>query len=165
MIPKASQTGAFQKSIPNYSLKNGGAQSVFQRYRVRVEGNQSVWNDELQHRFNRITELPLGWDGYQGKPVSFACASFASKILEQLFIDGLIAPSIIPGSDGTLQIEWHKSKMDVELDVLGPNSVLAYMKDDELASNTEIEIQNDFTEVMVWLRLMTSRSLGSMVTE
>lgn len=165
MTAQALQIAAFQRDVPFSAPKGSASQGVFPSYRVRVEGNRSTWNEQLLKRFNQLTKLPQGWDGYRGQAVSFACASFASQILERLCIEDLVAPSLVPGSDGTMQIEWHKNRYDIELDVLGPNSVHAYRNDQVSGLEEELDVQNDLTEVMDWLRSMTVRNSGQEIAE
>lgn len=133
---------------------DGVVHGVFATSRVTVSGLRSDWNQVLSQRFNHLCGLKLGWDGYRGKPVSFACANFAAQVLERLYTDSLPPPSLVPGSDGTLQIEWHLNRLDVELDVLGPNKVVAYFNDERSGRDVEIELDNDFTVVTSWLDQM-----------
>ncbi|MCY4260884.1 MAG: hypothetical protein OXC91_11540 [Rhodobacteraceae bacterium] len=79
----------------------------------------------LNKRSDDITRLEIGWDGYGGRLVSCTNAVFAACLIERLYTPGVPAPQIVPGSDGTLQIEWHRRGLSVELDVLKPFQVVA----------------------------------------
>lgn len=125
----------------------------------RVSSHSSEWMKALKLRFDRITALPIGWDGYAGRPVSFSCAAFAANILERLcheFPD-LPPPGVVPGSDGTVQLEWHAGGFDIELDVLGVNSVAAERYVHETREIEEIEIRTDFSRVVQWLEELSQR--------
>lgn len=150
----ANNTTAFQRRDFDRATVDGLVQGTFRMHRIRVEGDRSDWNASLSKRFDDLCALRKGWDGYRGQPVSFACARFAATILEHLYTDGLPAPSLVPGSDGTLQIEWHRSQYDIELDVLAPNKVVAYRYDHLIDQEDEFDIANDFTIVNRWLREM-----------
>lgn len=154
MNTPATDTAAFQQW--GFDRGNLGSliQGSFRVHRRRVEGNTSPWNAALGDRFNQICSLRPGWDGYRGAPVSFACAHFAATILEHLYTVGLPAPSLVPGSDGTMQIEWHRNQYDIELDVLAPNKVIAYRYDHLSNEEDDIEVSNDFTVVSEWLKDM-----------
>ncbi|MTE01679.1 hypothetical protein GIY56_15425 [Paracoccus sp. YIM 132242] len=132
-------------------------QGAFVSNRVRIPGLRSAWNEGLRKRFEHLCSLPRGWDGYRGQPVSFACANFAAQVLERLYTDGLPLPSLVPGSDGTLQIEWHQNQFDIELDILAPNKVMAYRNDDITGQDEELELDTDFTIVSFWLNEMKAR--------
>ena len=158
MTAVAYQTSFFQ--MHDFARRPLGsvAQGAFIYSRVRIPGQRSAWNEALRKRFDHICSLPFGWDGYRGQPVSFSCANFAASVLERLYIDGFPLPSLVPGSDGTLQIEWHKHQLDIELDILGPNKVMAYRNDDITGEDEEIELETDFTVVSNWLNEMKARA-------
>ncbi len=118
---------------------------------VRLPNHQSRWITELMYRFNELTALPHGWDGYAGRPVSFECAQFAAKMIDCLFVEGISAPQIVPGGDGTLQVEWHENQYDVEIDVFAPNDVLAVRRNHRTGEVQELEFQMDFTLLSEWI--------------
>jgi len=143
---------AFQDEIPNYQDTDDAVSSLsVSRTRVRVTNLRSVWIKELEDRFDELTSLPRGWDGYAGVPVSFNCAQFAANLIEGLCIDTLPAPQLVPMPDGTVRLEWHMNEFDLEIDVLGPYNVLAYRADLLTDEEEEIEIQTDFTELSKWV--------------
>jgi hypothetical protein len=83
--------------------------------------------------------------------VSFTCAQFAANLLERIFDSDLPAPSLVPGSDGTIQIEWHRNQYDVEIDILAPRKVIASRFDHISGIAEEIELDSDFTDLAAWL--------------
>jgi hypothetical protein len=105
--------------------------------------------------------LPKGWDGYSGIPVTFTCAVFAASLLERLYVDGVPVPQLVPGSDGSIQIEWHVNGYDVELDVLAPYEVSAVRR--SLATNDvdEVELQTDFTALIGWIAALRIADAGT----
>jgi hypothetical protein len=111
----------------------------------------SPWIAELNERFNELVSLPYGWDGYSGVPVKFDCATFAANLLERLYFDAVPAPQLVPGSDGSVQIEWHLNGYDIELDVYGPYEVSAVRRKVSTNEVQEIELQTDFTDLTVWI--------------
>ena len=111
----------------------------------------SPWSKELLNRFNELVSLPQGWDGYAGRPVSFDCVHFAAGLIETLCVDGVPAPQLVPGADGTLQFEWHVNDIDLEVDVLEPYNVVATLSDHRTGEEREIELQADFTELAAWV--------------
>jgi len=106
---------------------------------------------DLQKRLDELTALPIGWDGYVGRPVSFQCANFVANMLERLHQANVPAPCLVPGSDGSLQAEWHRNNFDVELDVLGVQKVIATRINRQTNEEETIELQNDFSEIVDWI--------------
>jgi len=98
---------------------------------VRVEVPRSKWIADLRERFDEITSLARGWDGYDGRPVTFATAQFAAHVIERLCIAGVPSPYLVPGSDGTVQIEWRRNQYDIEIDVLAPTKLWRFVETNE----------------------------------
>jgi hypothetical protein len=146
-----SQTGANGSNSVSVSVTVG----EFSRFRTRPFEPRSNWADEIVSKLNELTALPVGWDGYAGRPVSFDSAYFTVNMLERLNTDGVPVPSIVPGSDGSLQVEWHRKMFDVELDVLGPQNVVATRINRSTGDVNEIEIQSDFSEILPWIAALS----------
>ena len=79
---------------------------------------------QLRSLINRMAELkslPYGWDGYQGVPVNNECVWFAIRFFNELGWENFPMPSLVPGSDGTLQVQWNMGGFDIEVDIVGEN--------------------------------------------
>lgn len=126
---------------------------AFPRHRnaARVTTHRSEWVEELRPKLNELTSLRIGWDGYKGLPVSFDCASFGADLLEKLCQVSVPAPSLVPGSDGTMQIEWHVGGFDIELDIKDVYEVVAYRRSCATSAEEELHLDTDFTQVFSWL--------------
>lgn len=153
----------FQERMPPIrDYHDNVANSVITSHRVRVPEFHSDWALVLQERLNELTSLPIGWDGYKGRPVSFQCACFVLNMLERLYQYNVPAPNLVPGSDGSLQIEWHRNMFDVELDVLDAHNVVATRFNRESDKEEVLEIQNDFTKIVDWISALSyeNRNMG-----
>lgn len=156
----------FQDEIPNFVPSGSRTSSLTLRgARMRVTQPKSRWVAELKDRFDELTALPRGWDGYSGRPVTFNCAQFAANLIERLFVESVSAPQLVPGGDGTLQLEWHQNQFDVEIDVLAPYDVLAMRRDLRTGHVEELELQTDFTPLSVWIANLEQVSLQSLRRE
>jgi hypothetical protein len=145
-------SSVFQDEIPNFVTYRSGTSSLTIRgARIRVTQPRSRWVVELKDRFDELTALPYGWDGYGGRPVSFNCAQFTANLLERLFVEGVPAPQLVPGGDGTIQFEWHRNNFDVEIDVLAPYEVVAIRRDHRSNQVQELDLQTDFTSLSDWI--------------
>jgi len=145
-------TTVFQDEIPNFNSYGTSISTLAPpESNVRVPENNSDWIISLQDRFDKLTSLPLGWDGYEGRPVSFTTAQFAANLIERLFTRNLRPPQLVPGSDGTLQIEWHQNQLDIEIDILKPYSVIATYYNHVTDNTEEIELQSDFNRLYEWI--------------
>ena len=142
----------FQAEVTNFAPR-GAVISAFQprEVRARVAHPNSKWVTDLTPRFAELIGLQRGWDGYDGLPVSFACAQFAANLLERLYLPKVPSPHLVPGSDGTLQIEWHRNQYDIEIEVLAPFQVLATRYSHETDETEELPLSSDFTDLMGWV--------------
>ena len=143
----AYEPGQAQARSPN----RPSSTSVFTEHRTIVSDSDFSWKSVVTDRLNELCALPVGWDGYAGKPVSFICASFAANMLARLSRDNVPPPSIVPGSDGTLQVEWHRNMFDVELDVLDAQTVVATRVNIRAYKEEIVSVENDFTEIATWI--------------
>ena len=120
-------------------------------FTLPVPYHVSCWVDELQSRLNELTGLERGWDGYDALPVSYACASFAASLMETICVDSVPAPSLVPGPDGTIQIEWHRAGFDIEVHIRGVNDVQAYRFTHENEFEETEDLVTDFSLLADWI--------------
>lgn len=112
-----------------------------------------AWRRATIQHLGNLVQLPAGWDGYQGKPVSLMNAYFALKMLDAVCGSDAIAPQIVPGLEGDLQIEWHTLRGDVELHVIGPNRVHGWLSlVAPVPKDEELELDIEFSVVAAWVR-------------
>lgn len=140
-----SSTKENSDNAPLFTFADGGG-------RVVIQPGRQEWFRILKGRLGELLALRAGWDGYQAKPIGLETAFFVAKILETLYVDELQAPSLVPGSDGSVQIEWHVSDWEIELLVKGPYKIEAYRCNDELEIEDEDEATTDYTVLYGWLR-------------
>ncbi len=160
------RSSVFENMLSTKSITGNVVYNVpFTNYKVRIPSHGSSWMRELESRFNELTSLEVGWDGYAGRPVSFTCAVFAANLLEQICIENVSAPSLVPGSDGTLQIEWHKNQYDIEIDILGAHNVVATRFDLTTEQEETVDLQSDFSVLADWIsNLATDRDFPQQKT-
>lgn len=152
MNARAAFSNVYQDEVANFFQVDEPISSIpVRQTRVRVSNPRSPWVKELESRFNALTSLRKGWDGYVGLPVSFTCAQFAANVIERLYSDALPPPQLVPMSDGTLRLEWHMNKYDLEIEVLAPYEVVALRTDLITEEEQEIKVQTDFTELAGWV--------------
>ena len=116
--------------------------------------------DSFRDDIFKLTKLSYGWDGYDGIPVKTEIADFAIRIINEIVCFDMSRPSVVPGSDGTLQLEWHKNGYSVEIDIMEPYAVTAERIDLVSNENIEIELTDDFSILSNWLKdLVIDRKL------
>ena len=98
----------------------------------------------------------MGWNGYRAGPVEFRTANFALNMLKSVCGPDAPAPSVVPGVNGDLQIEWHLKNGDIELHVRAPNDVHAWRQTPTTHEDgEELTLTVDFTEIVRWIKELT----------
>lgn len=112
---------------------------------------QSNWMVQLIAKFIQLTNLPVGWDGYDAAPITFEVAKFSADLVELLCQNDIIAPSVVPGSDGSIQLEWHRRKLDLEIKIVAPNKIVALKFDQLTDVEEELQLDCDFARLEKWI--------------
>jgi len=83
-------------------------------YKV-VAPDASPWYRAALDRLSALTELAVGWNGYEALEVKGDMAIDAAAFLTKVAFPGIAAPSITPLADGGVQVEWHRGGLDIEV--------------------------------------------------
>lgn len=83
----------------------------------------------------RIAKLKEGWDGPGSVPIPVRLIDLADRIVQAACAP--IAPFVVPGGDGSLQIEWHTQAGEIEFDI-DPNGRFSIWGQDH-STGTEFE--------------------------
>ncbi len=79
-----------------------------------LPATQPPWITRAAARFEAVLELPEGWDGRGAKRPGLWPALEAFGFLKRVMRDSTALPSIVPLTDGGIQIEWHRGDLDIE---------------------------------------------------
>jgi hypothetical protein len=88
------------------------------------------WYSKAAESVNALLALRRGWDSYGALPTSEHVARKAIDILIDLVGEGARMPAIVPASNGGIQLEWHNSGRDVEIEIDATGAVTAYVEGD-----------------------------------
>lgn len=124
---------------------------VYLIYDTIIDTNLPSWYHDLEKKFEELTTLQFGWDGYRGRPVSEDNANLAEKIIKQFCLKTSKAPQLVPVSDGTLQIEWHFNNYDLEIHISTLNNIVATRTDIVTDKEEDIEVKTDFRKLKEWI--------------
>lgn len=82
------------------------------------------WKSVLSNNVHGLSSLAEGWDGPKSLPISAAVLSravfFIETALESIGTSSgvlVTPPRLVPGGDGSVQIEWHNKRGELELDI------------------------------------------------
>jgi len=74
-----------------------------------------AWIKAIVESLAECMELPPNWDSYGALPVQRALVDRALDVLPRVMGEDSPPPSIVPLSDGGLQMEWHLKGRDLEI--------------------------------------------------
>ncbi len=75
------------------------------------------WFPEAASRLNEIVELPENWNSYGAAKIRKEAASNAMRLIRWPMIVKVAFPAIVPVPTGNIQLEWHESGIDLEIEV------------------------------------------------
>ena len=76
-----------------------------------------------------LISLSDDWDSYGAMAPSLEAIHTATKVISRIITDDMVVPAVVPGADGSIQLEWHVNGIDLEVEVLSDNSVYVYCVD------------------------------------
>lgn len=122
---------------------------------------QQNWIEPISKRLRELMHLKAGWDGYSGRPLSQENAVFAMSILSAVMDQSIPVPSLVPTVSGSVQIEWHTLKGDIELRIHRPNSVHAWFSSVDDDQEPEVDLTWDFKIVSAWLNYIKETNVAA----
>lgn len=104
---------------------------------VEWEGEEPAWVEPTLHALGKLLALPANWDSYGAHRVDLKSAALAGQTLCLVMRGDTIPPTIVPTSEGGVQLEWHTHSIDLEIDTppTGPSYVYCRSRQE----NTEWE--------------------------
>jgi len=114
-----------------------------------------AWIGSILQGFANLLTLEANWDGENGKPIAPALVGSALKFVRIAMVDfRLPPPSIVPISDGGLQIEWHRRGKDFEIEFSPDGSIRYHYFDSMSGGEQEDSVTDDISTVRQLLQLI-----------
>jgi hypothetical protein len=105
--------------------------------------SKAHWATLLSETVQRLAALKAGWDGVGSIPVRRSLLDEATRIVRQALVGlkNAAPPYLVPGGDGSVQIEWHQQNQELELDLAADGSRWIWIRDH--LSGQEIEGEDE----------------------
>ena len=95
-----------------------------------LSGDEPKWFYPTLSCFQQLLQLPEGWDSYGADVITDEAIVGAAEALVQLQLPfEAPPPSVVPGSSGSVQLEWHAAGADVEIYVSPEGHLAAFLSD------------------------------------
>lgn len=82
---------------------------------IEVAGEEPDWLYQVLGSLRELSFLEEGWDSYGGRGITFDATYSALDLLGHFLAPDAVPPFLVPGSDGSLQLEWHRLSGDLEI--------------------------------------------------
>lgn len=97
----------------------------------RITGEEPRWLYPTLSHFQEMLQLPEGWDSYGASLISDEAIAEAADVLVRLKLPlETPEPSVVPGSSGSVQLEWHRCGADVEIHISSAGDATAFLSDE-----------------------------------
>jgi hypothetical protein len=114
-----------------------------------------LWFVEIVDVLGAYLSLKPDWDSYGGTRIDPQAALEAARLLLTLAAPDTPKPSIFPTPHGGVQIEWHLSHMELEIDVRSPARLEVGYEIYESGEEEEFEITSDFRPLVALVQRLS----------
>lgn len=137
-----------EETLSAESLQTAVVPPVEQHPRLVVRGRVPMWVPPTIHQLNKLLSLPRNWDSYGARRIDLPRVRQAFRLLQYVMHDETPVPSIVPTSNGSLQLEWHIAGIDLEVLLLGDNSCNVVFEDRESGTEWEVLVLSDLSRLV-----------------
>jgi hypothetical protein len=106
---------ATNKGSEQFSATTDYLQTPRIRLFVSPEITSSSWFRPVLEQLTTAMTLPRNWDSYGGRPVMIASVEKAVLFLLSNMRTQSLPPTVVPMSDGGVQLVWHDNGVDIEV--------------------------------------------------
>jgi hypothetical protein len=129
---------------------------------IGSSGTRAHWFPETARRINRILQLSADWDTYNAPRIDPQHALAALFFLSLTMAADTPPPSVVPLSDGGVQLEWHRAGVDVEVVFSGSEEDGLYYHDVDTDEEWEGPAREGFSRFRLAHRLQASERAGTL---
>jgi hypothetical protein len=129
--------------VTNTILGNEVAEYETRESTPRVQVN--AWTvashiESVVKRIQDLAQLPENWDSYGGRTISAVSVFSALQFVGTTVGPSTPHPSVVPTSEGGLQLEWHRAGVDLEVEFLPSGARSVYFFDSASNESWEREL-------------------------
>ncbi|MFO7907047.1 MAG: hypothetical protein ACQESR_19155 [Planctomycetota bacterium] len=113
------------------------------------------WSYRLLMEISELGELPSGWDSYGAQPIDPQCALAAADFVLEFLDDDSPQPAIVPTTRGGIQLEWHRSGADLEIEIQSPTKLEVFFEDERTGEEQQLSLSVNFAPLLPMLQRVT----------
>jgi hypothetical protein len=117
------------------------------------------WISHLAKNAQALSELRAGWDGRGSIPIPRKVLYHATSYVESALkgLSNVAPPRLVPGGDGSVQIEWHAKHGELEFDIGPQDEMTIWIRDRRNGVEFEGENQAALALFYRWAPWIASR--------
>ena len=109
---------------------------------VEVTGDEPNWLFSTLDKLQAVSSLPENWDSYGGAPTTFEATLAALNFIARYLSEQAKEPTIVPATNGGIQLEWHRHSGDLEVAFSPEGTIAVYFVDSRSGDEWEMVAGN-----------------------
>jgi hypothetical protein len=112
-----------------------------------LEPTSPAWLQPTIQSFLDLLQLPQDWDGYGANQMHEQIVQQALLLLVDVMDNGAPPPSVVPLSDGGVQVEWHRHGRNLEIEFPADEPAGFYYYEDNSATECEGPVARSYDQL------------------
>lgn len=104
----------------------------------------------IMEKCQGFLDLPENWNSYRSRRIDVSLVKDALNILTMLLAPGTRTPDVVPTALGGVQIEWHTSDADLEIEIRGLGRYRVFHRHGDL--DREFDLVDDISTLLPLVR-------------
>jgi hypothetical protein len=109
------------------------------------------WVGGVEKALGEFLALPANWDSYGARRIDPGAVQAGIQVLYKYVPSGSPPPHVVPTSRGGVQIEWHTQGIDLQIEVVSPDSLQIFYENSKEQAEEEFESRSPFTDLPKFL--------------
>jgi hypothetical protein len=117
------------------------------------------WLTSTNKSLLAIVALNNNWDSYGANRISPKVAEATHDLLWNVMQKTTPAPQVVPSANGSIQLEWHLKRIDLEIEVKSFSKFRVFFEDAQNEEPTwDGDVDVDLTKIVRYINLLTVRA-------
>jgi hypothetical protein len=109
------------------------------------------WLPPLVRSFLNLLQLPPNWNGYGAVQIQKQIVQKALIVLVDVLDDDAPIPSVVPLTDGGVQVEWHRGGRNLEIEFSTEGAPEFYYYEDDSDLEAEGSVSKNYTRIRTYI--------------
>ena len=118
---------------------------------LTCEPEVPAWQGPTVESLLDLLQLPKNWDGYGAIQIQEQLAQKALMVLVEVMENDAPAPSVVPLSDGGIQVEWHRLGRNLEIEFPAGETPSFYYYEDGSELESEGQVSRSYDRIQAYL--------------